>query len=202
MNDIAHHGPDAEALFAQASEQAGYFTSAQARTCGYDWRLLSYHTGTGRFIRLHRGLYRLRDYPSSQHEDVMAAWLVVGKEQAVVSHESALDLLDLSDVVPNAIDLLIPRSRRGLSRPWGVALHTTTHALAPDDVVTREGIRITAPLRTILDAAETGTASEQVIMAVEQACRRGWFTADQLRARARERGSRVSDLIERGLQVA
>jgi hypothetical protein len=51
-------------------------------------------------------------------------------------------------------------------------------------------------LRTILDAAETGTASEQVIMAVEQAKRRGWVTDAQLRDRARERGPRVADLAE------
>ena len=66
----------------------------------------------------------------------------------------------------------------------------------------REGIRLTAPLRTILDVAETGTASEQVIMAIEQAQRRGWLTADELRARARERGGRVAELVEQGLPVA
>jgi len=132
----------------------------------------------------------------------MAAWLAAGKETAVVSHESALVLLDLSDVVPHAVHLLIPRSRRGLVRPWGVALHTTRYTLAPGDVVTREGMRVTAPLRTVLDVAETGTASEQVIMAVEQTKRRGWATDALLRERARSRGARVAELIERGLQVA
>jgi hypothetical protein len=33
-----------------------------------------------------RGLYQLRDYPSSPREQVMAAWLSADKEQAVVSH--------------------------------------------------------------------------------------------------------------------
>ncbi|HXT35619.1 MAG TPA: hypothetical protein VN837_08595 [Chloroflexota bacterium] len=63
-------------------------------------------------------------------------------------------------------------------------------------------MRVTAPLRTVLDVAETGTASEQVIMAVEQTKRRGWATDALLRERARSRGTRVAELIERGLQGA
>lgn len=197
-----HSAPDPDGLFAQASEQAGYFTSAQARAFGYSWTMLSHHTATGRFRRLRRGLYRLRDYPSSPHEEVMAAWLAVGKENAVVSHESALALLGLSDVVPNDIHILIPRSRRGLQPDPMISLHTTAHPLAPGDVVVREGIRLTTPLRTILDVAETGTASEQVIMAIEQARLRGWITANNLRARAQERGGRAIALVEQGLDRA
>jgi len=128
--------------------------------------MLSHHASTGRFIRLRRGLYRLRDYPSSPHEEVVASWLAVGKEHSVVSHESALALLGLSDVVPNAIHILAPRSRRGLRHDPLIALHTTTHPLQPGDVVIREGIHLTAPLRTILAIAAMGTASEQMIMAI------------------------------------
>ncbi len=197
MHDATHHRPDAEALFALASEQAGYFTSAQARARGYDWRLLSYHTSTGRFIRLRRGLYRLRDYPSSQHEEVKAAWLAAGREQAVVSHESALDLLDLSDVAPDAVHLLVPRQRRYLSHRPGVVVHTTSHPLSPDEVMTKNGIRLTEPMRAILDAAETGTASEQIILAIRQARARGWIDDRKLRLEARARGPRIADLVER-----
>jgi len=197
-----YQGPDATELFGLASGQAGYFTAAQARTCGYDWPLLSYHTGTGRFIRLRRGLYRLRDYPSSRHEEVMAAWLAVGRESAAVSHESALDLLDLSDVVPNAVHLLVPRARRGLPPHPGVELHTSTRPLAPHDVVIREGMRVTAPARTLLDVAALGTAPEQVIFAVVQARERGWLTADDLLTALHGRGTRVESLIQQGLRGA
>ncbi len=201
-DDISGQSPDAADLFAVASEQMGYFTTAQARSAGYSLPLLSYYVRTGRFLRVRRGVYRLRDYPSSPNEEVMAAWLSLGKERSVISHERALALLGLSDVVPNAIHILVSRSRRGLKPDPVVSLHTTTHPLQPEDIVIREGIRLTSPLRTILDAAETGTASEQVIMAIEQACRRGWISAGELRAREHERGSRVADLIERGLQAA
>ncbi|MCL4466976.1 MAG: type IV toxin-antitoxin system AbiEi family antitoxin domain-containing protein [Chloroflexi bacterium] len=82
--------PDRTCLFHIASGQAGYFTTEQARACGYSFALLSHRVKSGRFSRVRRGLYRLREYPSSPREDVLAAWLAVGKDVAVVSHESAL----------------------------------------------------------------------------------------------------------------
>jgi predicted transcriptional regulator of viral defense system len=120
---------------------------------------------------------------------------------SVVSHESALDLLDLSDVVPNSIHFLIPRNRRGLAAIPCVTLHTRMHVLHPNEIATREGIRLTAPERTILDVAELGTAPEQVVMAVRQARDRGWITGVDLRAQARGRELHVRQLIDLGLEV-
>ena len=95
---------------------------------GYSPALLSHHARSGRFLRERRGLYRLREYPSSPREEVTAAWLAARPEHAVVSHESALDLLDLSEIIPNVIHLTVPRSRRGLEAPPGILLHTTASA--------------------------------------------------------------------------
>jgi predicted transcriptional regulator of viral defense system len=124
---------------------------------------------SGRYEHIRRGLYRLRGYPGSSHEEVRATWLTVGGERAVVSHESALDLHGLSDVIPNSVHLLVDRDDRGIRRLQGVALHTTTRALEPSEVVSHEGIRVTDPVRSILDAASAGTAPKQIEMAVRQA---------------------------------
>ena len=192
--------PDAEGLFLLASEQAGYFTSAQAHAHGYSKQLLAHHAATTRFQRVRRGLYRLRDYPPSPREEVMAAWLAAGQEQAVISHESALELLGLSDVVPGTIHLLLPRARRWFRGPPGVTLHTTSYPLAALDVVTREGMRVTAPVRTILDAAEAGTAPEQIVLAVSQARERGLLTATDLHRAAQERDQRTRRLVDQALR--
>src|SRR5216683_4139022 len=106
--------PDSACLFEVASSQHGFFTAAQARTCGFGTDLLTHHTRSGRFRRVHRGVYRLRDYPSSAHEDVVAAWLSAGRNRAVASHDSALELHELSDVIPDAVHLTVPRSQRYL----------------------------------------------------------------------------------------
>jgi predicted transcriptional regulator of viral defense system len=144
----------------------------------------------------------MRDYPSSLHEDVAAAWLAFGRARAVVSHESAIDLHELSDVIPDAIHLTVSRSRRYLPSLSGVRLHTTTDPLGVTEIVERDGIRVTSPARSILDAAEIGVGPEQIEMAARQAVRRGIATADQLRRAARDRPRRVRDLVEGALTEA
>jgi predicted transcriptional regulator of viral defense system len=86
MNDPK---PSLQRLSQIASEQGGHFTAGQARACGYSRALLSHYAKSGEFVRVHRGVYRLRDYPSSPRGDVVAAWLAAGREVAVVSHEPA-----------------------------------------------------------------------------------------------------------------
>jgi predicted transcriptional regulator of viral defense system len=147
-------------------------------------------------------VYRFRDYPSTPREEVVAAWLVVGKDSAVVSHESALDLWDLSDVIPNSVQLTVPRARRHLPRLAGVNIHTTTYPLDSASVRSLDGVRITTPLRSLLDAAEAGIAPDQVSLAISQALSRGWIDRDSLRSGAASRGRRVAHLVEDALSVA
>jgi predicted transcriptional regulator of viral defense system len=198
MHDTSS-GPDHEELYRTASEQGGYFTAAQARSAGFGSALLSHHVKAGRFLRLRRGLYRYREYPSSPREDVIAAWLGTGADEAAVSHESALDLLELSDAVPDVVHLTVPREKRYRPAARGVAIHTTTRPLDAKNVAVRDGVRVTSPARSIVDAAEAGTAPEQIVGAVTQAVRRGMATQEQLLALAHERGKRVQRLIQHAL---
>lgn len=186
--------------FETAAEQGGHFTTSQARACGFSKPLLVHHVKTGRFIRVHQGLYRFREYPTSPREDVLAAWLAAGRDAAVVSHESALDILGLSDIVPEVVHLTVPRSKRYRSRSPGVAVHTTTRRFGPEDVVVRDGMRVTSPTRAIVDAAEAGMAPEQIIAAVVEAVERGMATASQLIGAARGRSGRVERLIRQALE--
>jgi len=202
MHDTSRIEPDHRLLFEIAASQRGYFTAGQARDCGFGWDLLAYHAKTGRFQRIQRGLYRLRDYPSSMHEEVVAAWLAVGKDIAVVSHESALELLELSDVIPSAIHLTVPRDKRYLRQPPNTVIHTTTNAMSRRDTVVREGIRLTNPERSIVDAAETGTGGEQIVMAVTQALDQGMTSKELILDAVRERDDRVRELIGNALDVA
>jgi predicted transcriptional regulator of viral defense system len=131
---------------------------------------------------------------------VRAKWLAVGAERAVVSHESALELHGLSDVLPNTVHLLVDRDDRGIRRLQGVTLHTTTKALESSEVVSRDGIRVTDPVRSILDAAGAGTAPEQIEMAARQALNEGLVTRRSLLARADRRGGHVAKLIRRSAE--
>lgn len=195
MNDSIA-SPDHEALFAIASAQAGCFTTSQAAAQGFSSALLSHHLRSGRFVRIARGLYRFRDYPAQPGDEIVAAWLRQAPE-AVVSHESALEVLDLADTIADRVHLTVPRSRRRLVPQDGVVIHTTTHPLG--DTVSRRGMRVTAPARTIIDVAAAGVAPDQVTAAVHTALARGVTTPSLLREAARARGRRVQRLVEAAL---
>ncbi len=102
-------------------------------------------------------------------------------------------------MVPHTVHLTQPRRRRGWRAPRGVTIHTTTYSLTPADLVEREGLRVTAPARSIADPAAWGTAPEQIVAAVVDTLDRGMAGVEDRRAAARGLGRRVADLIELGL---
>jgi predicted transcriptional regulator of viral defense system len=177
--------PDVLGLEAESYNQGGYFTAGQARAHAVSRQLLEHHVRRGRFERVRRGLYRVQGYPTAEHDDMREVWMAVGGDGALLSHDSALALLDLSDNIRDAVHLLVPRRRRGLRCPLGVVLHTR-----PDNedipTVWRDGLPLTAPARTLLDVAER-LQPEQFSMAVGQALRRGLLTTEQLQEEARRR---------------
>lgn len=201
MDDTNSDRPDLATLFSIASSQSGYFTTKQAREAGYSPQLLAYHARTGRFARTERGIYRFRDYPSAPREELIAAWLGVGAD-AILSHESALELYDLSDTIPGKIHFTVPRSHRRLARRAGVMVHTTTRPLRPEEVTWRDGVRVTTVDRTIMDAAETGLGPEQITTAVHQALQRGLTTADRLSRAAKGRSQRVMRVVSASMADA
>jgi len=170
--------PDINALQSEAYHQAGYFTAGQARTHRVSPQLLDHYVRTGRFERRRRGLYRISGFPSGEHDEIREAWLAVGPGKAVVSHGSALALHALSDHIPDAVHLLVPRRHRGLREPPGVVVHTSTSE-DPVRTVWRDGIAVTPPARTIVDVAND-RQPDQLVMAVRQALARGLLTRRQL----------------------
>src|ERR1700730_6236810 len=161
--------PDMLGLEAEAYQQSGYFDAGQARAHGVSRQLLDHHVNRGRFERIRRGLYRVQGFPTAEHDDMREAWMAVGGADALLSHDSALALLDLSDNIPDAIHLLVPRRHRGLRRPPGVIVHPH-----PDNedipTVWRDGLPLTAPARTLLDVADR-LHPAQLSMAVSQRVR-------------------------------
>jgi predicted transcriptional regulator of viral defense system len=195
--------PDTARLFALADAQLGYFTARQARECGYASSMLAYHVARQRFARVGWGVYRFVQYPHSAHEHVVAAWLAVGPD-SVVSHETALDLHGLSDVIPATVHLTVPRARRSRRAPTGVTLHTTTRPISERERMTHpeSGLPVTTPIRTILDVTAAGAPFEEVTKAVEDALAVGLITAGELREAAATQGVATHRVVERALDEA
>lgn len=196
------HRPDTSALHRLAYSQEGLFTARQAGERGFSPQLLAHHARSGRFTRLRRGLYRLSDYPTGEYEEIRAAWMSVGTDRAVVSHESALLLHALSDFLPDRVHLMVSRSHRGLAPPSDVTLHTVTTPLPRKQIMTRAGIAVTTPARSIIDAAAGGAAPDQIQAAIRQAIAEGLTTPTQIAEQASRRRQDVATLVHRTLREA
>ena len=196
-------GIDHDGLYQLAEGQAGYFTTQQVLDAGMDDSTLSYHARPGgRYERVRSGLYRLRNFPSSPHEEVVASWLPLRDDGAVVSHESALELYGLSDIIPRAVHLTVPRSKRGHRRRQGVQLHAVENPPGPKEVRQLGAVMVTTPERSIVDALAAGSQPEQVELAIQQAIQRGLTTPDRLRRAATGRSTRVRTQVDRVLRAS
>ena len=188
MSDaVTKHRPreqKAERLFDVADQQAGYFTARQALEAGYDYPLQHYHRERGHWIQVGHGLFRLNRYPEGENEDLVRLYLWSrdreGKPQAVVSHETALRLHGLSDLMPEKVHLSVSRGFRKRP-PKGVVLHKQD--LTRGDVEEWNGFRVTTPLKTILDVARSREVSpEHLESAVREAIVRGLVRRKRLYA--------------------
>lgn len=162
------------ALTAVAAMQGGYFTARQAFTVGYAYPEQHYHVSRGNWERVARGVFRLREYPLPEREDLIVLSLMShdrsGQPQAVFSHETALALHDLGDVNPARIHLTVPLGfRRQL--PPEIVIHRGL--IPPMEWEERDGYRVTTPLRTLTDIAESATRWPALEPAVRDALRAG-----------------------------
>ena len=168
-------------LFEAADTQAGYFTAAQALEAGFSYRAQHHHKAQGRWLDKGYGIFRLRDYPWGENEELarLTLWSRTkqGAPQAVVSHETALRLYELSDLMPSRVHLTVPTGFRKAA-PSGVVLHKTE--VRPGETERREGFRVTWPLRTLLDAAASPLSPEHLEQATLEALQRGLVRPDQL----------------------
>ncbi len=172
--------PNWARLYETAAGQGGLFTTKQAADAGYSPQLLVHHLHAGKVLRVQRGIYRLVHFPAGEHETLTSAWLWT-EQIGVVSHQTALGLHELSDVLPAQIHLTLPFAwrRRRLRTPPGVVLH---HADVPSEDRTWFGaVPITTPRRTLIDCARHGVSPGLIQQAAKQALRRGLVTRDELR---------------------
>jgi predicted transcriptional regulator of viral defense system len=186
------------ALYLTANGQGGYFTTKQAAAAGYTKQHVDYHVKAGNFRRVSHGLYRLPTIPISEHDEFirLSLWSR-GRDdiaKAVVSHESALALHQLGDLLPGKVHLTVPRTFRKIA-PRGCALHVGK--LSPADAAESAGFRITTPLRTLTDAADSNTVpAEQLQQAVADAMKRGLVRRSALAAAAKK-NVRISNALKR-----
>src|ERR1700722_19942405 len=179
----------AKRLYEIAEGQEGFFTTKQAKAAGFAENTHSYHVGAKNWIREHRGIYRLASFPRGQRPDLML-WSLWSRNrgeagQGVFSHQTALSLHDLSDVMPAKLYMTVPRSfRRNSEIPRVLVLHFAD--LPQSDIGAAYGVRVTKPMRTILDLLEGGDVPPAILrQALREGQRRGLIRRSEI-AKARK----------------
>jgi predicted transcriptional regulator of viral defense system len=173
-------GPYKEAarrLQETAQAQQGFFTTKQAIRAGFSEKTHSYHVNAGNWIREHRGIYRLADFPTPERPD-LTLWYLWSQDRQEIpegtySYDTALSLHELSDIMPSKLHMTVPKEFRRNSRiPEILVLHRAN--LDPSEVQEVHGVRVTRALRTIMDLLRSGHVDRsQLKLAVDEAIRRG-----------------------------
>lgn len=167
----------------------GVVTAHEAMLLGVSSRELGTLVRHGRLRRLHPGVYAdaLRhEHPASV---ASAAALAAAGPRAALSHGSPAWVWGMIEEAPARVHLLIPYGRE--RRLAGVQVHRTR---SPFPRRSQEGLRVTDPIRTLVDLAAQSPA--QVPGAVDRALagqllRFSELAATAERGRSRLRGSAV-----------
>ncbi len=166
----------ADRFYELAESQQGYFTAADAKSVGYDYPHQHYHVKQGNWIRVDHGIYRLRKFPPTEHQDLIRWWLW-SRKKGVISYETAAAVYELGDLLPPKVHLTVPPNFR--KKPAkGLVLHKAD--VDESETERRSGFPITKPLRTITDLARNHLDHERLSGVTRDAIQKGLVSRREL----------------------
>lgn len=175
-------GPVTPSLPERAAETFGYVTGEDARTLGVPMGTLNALARRGQLERIGHGIYRVPLIPPSRLDQYMLATLWPDR-RGRISHESALDLYELSDVNPARIHVTVPVSYRTHREiPPLYVLHRED--LEPEEQASFDGVPVVSAAKAIRQAHAQHlrrSLLEQAIDESAQTGRLGRQAADRLR---------------------
>ena len=172
-----------ENLYRCVVGQQGIFTTKQAEEAGYKRNNHPYHVRKGNWIREMRGIYRLLMFPQDDEDAQLVLWYLWARNrderpQGVYSHDTALRIYDLSDLMPAKLHMTVSKKfRRFNSIPDILVLWRGS--LNESDIRIMRGFAVTTPLKTLLDVAIAKHLEEALIwQAVKEAAERGLISSN------------------------
>lgn len=177
-----------------ALDQFGYFTTAQARREGVTIQAIFMMAKRGTIERRSHSVYRVTAIPPSPLDPYMEATLWPSKTHGVISHETALELFEISDVNPAKIHITVQRKyRTHRDVPVLYVLHFAD--LDASDITSFEGIPVTKPVRTIRDCSKTHLGPALTEQAIEDALSKGLITRAEAADLTAEAAMKVASKI-------
>ncbi|HTC58830.1 MAG TPA: type IV toxin-antitoxin system AbiEi family antitoxin domain-containing protein [Solirubrobacteraceae bacterium] len=179
-----------------AADQYGFVSQHDARQLGIQPMTLIRMAEHGTLERRGHGLYRLRHFPMSPLDSYMEATLWPRGTRGVLSHETALDLYELSDVNPSKIHLTVPRKHR--IRREVPALYRIHHeTLSEDEITFYEGIPIVTPAHAIRQSHASNLGPALIAQAVDHGVSNGRLTRKESAQLRRELGVKAGSGMRR-----
>jgi predicted transcriptional regulator of viral defense system len=99
-------------LWAAAVNQDGFITQADADALGLRPNILPQLAHRGKLTRRSQGVYQFGEFPQEQRADYRFATLWTGRESTVLSHDTALEVLELCNINPDKFHVTVPRGAR------------------------------------------------------------------------------------------
>lgn len=135
-----------------AATQFGVVSASQLIESGLSTSAISRWAASGRLHRIHRGVYAVGHSGLSLHGRWEAVTLYCG-EGSAISHRSGIELWRMLKPTGGPIHVTV-RSAGGRHSQAGVVIHRSP-SLPSHDVTSQDGIPVTTPQRSLLDARHT-----------------------------------------------
>jgi predicted transcriptional regulator of viral defense system len=141
-------------------------------------RSFSYYVKQDKLERLNYGIYRVIQLGHSDQQDLVEAYLW-SKEKAIFSHETALYLHNLSDLLPNRVHFTLPPSEEKRDRKLPATYYALHFAdIPPEETEWVGAVPVTTIERTLVDSISAGVNPDEVEKAIDQAKNRGMVGDD------------------------
>jgi hypothetical protein len=145
--------------------------------------MIKFRVRSGRWRQIHPGVYATFTGLPGRHAQLWAAVLSAGPG-AVLSHETAAELLKLTDRAADAIHVTVPRPRH-VAAVSGVSIHRSARAV--DATLGYSNPPRTRVEETVLDLSQTAATFDDVCGWVTRAFARDLTDETRMRAAMRRR---------------
>jgi predicted transcriptional regulator of viral defense system len=169
-------GRNFKTLYDIAEDNYGFVTVEEARQAGVRPQRLAEMARRGALRREGLALYRLDPFPAHELDSYRKATLWPYPVEGVLSHETALELYELSDVNPAKIHVTVPRGFRIRRREVPVLYALHHEDLEQRDVTRHEGLPIVTPAKAIHQCDQAHLRRDLLRQALGDAKRRGLVT--------------------------
>lgn len=157
----------------------GYFSAPEARAAGASNAVLEAMLQDHKADPIAPGVYHLAHFPRSEQEDLIVLWLQTDR-RGVISHDTALFLHELSDILPKHRHITVPPDWAPEVSDLGPGVVLHRGEVSDDERRWVGPVPYTAPLRTMIDCIASHLSPDLVEQAAEEGIARGMFTATDL----------------------